>query len=78
MRYGGVMAAADLGKVLLAVGVLIAAAGGLLALGGRLPFGGLPGDLSGGRDGFSWYIPLGTCVLISVVLTVLVNLLIRR
>lgn len=59
MRYGGGMASPDLGKLLLVVGIVIAAGGATLALGGRLPFGSLPGDLSGGRGGFSWSVPLG-------------------
>jgi hypothetical protein len=52
--------------------------GGLAALGVRLPFGRLPGDIAieGERGGI--YIPIVTMIVISVVLTVLLNLFIRR
>ena len=66
------------GRILLVVGVLIAVVGLVLALGGRLPFGQLPGDLSGSNNRFAWAIPLGTCLLLSVVLTVVLNIVIRR
>jgi len=66
------------GRILLAVGLLIAAVGLLLALGVRLPFGRLPGDLSGSSGNVSWAVPLGTCLVISVVLTVVINLIVRR
>jgi hypothetical protein len=66
------------GRILLVVGVLIAVSGLVLALGGRLPFGRLPGDFSGSRGNVSFGIPLGTCLLLSVVLTVVINLLIRK
>jgi len=74
MGFGG----PDLGKVLLVIGLLIAACGVVLAVGGRLPFGRLPGDLSGSRGNLSWYVPLATSLLISVVLTVVLNIVLRR
>ena len=67
-----------IGRLLLAVGVLVAIVGGLLVLGVRLPFGRLPGDLSGGSGNVSYAVPLGTCLVISVVLTVVLNLIVRR
>ncbi|HZS13839.1 MAG TPA: DUF2905 family protein [Candidatus Dormibacteraeota bacterium] len=72
------MDSALVGKLLLAVGLLVALAGLLVWMGVRLPFGRLPGDLSGSSGSVSWAVPLGTCLVISVVLTVLVNLLVRR
>lgn len=66
------------GRLLLVVGVLIAVVGVLLWAGVRLPFGRLPGDIGGSNGSVSWAVPLGTCLLLSVVLTVVVNLLIRR
>jgi len=66
------------GRLLLVVGLLAAAVGVLLMLGVRLPFGRLPGDLSGSNGSVSWAVPLGTCLVVSVVLTVVVNLLLRR
>jgi hypothetical protein len=66
------------GRLLLAVGLLISAVGLLMALGVKLPFGRLPGDFSGSSGGFGWAVPLGTSLLLSVVLTVVVNLILRR
>ena len=66
------------GRILLVVGVLIAVCGLVLALGGRLPFGRLPGDFSGSRGNVTFGFPLATCLLLSVVLTVVINLLIRK
>jgi len=68
----------ELGRILLIVGVVLVVVGGLAALGVRLPFGRLPGDIAieGERGGF--YFPITTMIVISVVLTVLSNLFIRR
>ena len=67
------------GKLLLGVGFFIALLGLLLLLADRTPgignlfnwFGRLPGDISIKRDSFSFYFPLGTSVLLSVVLSLL-------
>ena len=59
-----------MGKTLIVVGVVLAAVGALLVLGGRIPFlGRLPGDIEIRRGGSSLYLPITTCVLVSVVLT---------
>jgi hypothetical protein len=68
----------QVGRLLLALGIVAVVVGGLLVLGVRLPFGRLPGDLSGGSGNVTWAVPLGTCLVISVVLTVVLNLLVRR
>jgi hypothetical protein len=63
----------ELGKLLLVGGVIPAAAGALLMLGGRLPFrlGRLPGGIAyQGRHG-SFYFPIVTCLLLSAALTLL-------
>ncbi|HEX9633926.1 MAG TPA: DUF2905 family protein [Candidatus Limnocylindria bacterium] len=68
----------ELGRLLLVIGLVLVVVGGLAALGVRLPFGRLPGDISiqGERGGI--FIPLGTMLVVSLVLTVLVNLFLRR
>jgi DUF2905 family protein len=68
----------ELGRILLILGVVLVVVGGLAVLGVRLPFGRLPGDIAieGERGGF--YFPIVTMIIISVVLTVLFNLFIRR
>ena len=68
----------ELGRILLIIGVVLVVVGGLAALGVRLPFGRLPGDIAieGERGGF--YFPIVTMLIVSVVLTILFNLFIRR
>jgi hypothetical protein len=68
----------ELGRVLLVVGLVLVAIGGLAALGVRLPFGRLPGDIAieGERGGL--YFPIATMIIVSIVLTVLMNLFLRR
>jgi hypothetical protein len=65
----------SLGKLLLILGLAIAVIGGLMMLGGRLPFiGNLPGDLTFDRNGVRVYLPIATSILLSIVLTVVLNL----
>jgi membrane protein implicated in regulation of membrane protease activity len=69
----------DVGKVLIAFGLLIALAGLVLVLVGRVPWiGRLPGDIHIQRGNFTFYFPLATSLLLSVVLTLLLYLLGRR
>lgn len=68
----------EVGRVVLIIGVVLVIVGGLAMLGVRMPFGRLPGDIAieGERGGF--YFPIVTAIVVSVVLTVLVNLFLRR
>lgn len=69
----------SLGRLLIFAGLAIAALGVLLALGGRIPYlGRLPGDIFVQRGQSNFYFPIVTCILISVVLTLLLNLFARR
>jgi Protein of unknown function (DUF2905) len=69
----------DLGKLLLGIGLLLVLIGGLVLLAGRLglPLGRLPGDFSYRGKNVSVFFPLGTSILISVVLSVLFYLITR-
>ena len=68
----------DLGRWLLWVGLAVAGLGLLLMLLGRLPWvGRLPGDIRIQRDGISCFIPLATSLLLSLALTVILNVLVR-
>ena len=64
----------QLGKFLLVVGGLIALAGGAMLLAGRLGIGRLPGDLVWRGENWSVYVPLGWMIVLSVVLTIVLNL----
>jgi hypothetical protein len=67
------------GKLLVAAGVAIAIVGIFMMLGARLPFrlGRLPLDIHFKRDNFSFYFPLGTSILISLILTLIFALINR-
>jgi len=66
----------SLGKVLLLFAVVLGVVGLLLIIMGNVPFlGKLPGDLVIRRGGVTFFFPIVTCILLSVVLTVLINLI---
>lgn len=68
----------DLGRALLLVGGVLVAVGLLLTLGARLPgVGRLPGDVVYRKGNFTFYFPLVTCILLSVVVTLLLRILKR-
>jgi hypothetical protein len=69
----------ELGKALLGIGLLLSAAGAAMLLAGRLglPFGRLPGDFSYRGKNFAFFFPLGTSILISLLLSAILYLLSR-
>lgn len=69
----------ELGKMLLGLGLLLAAIGAVLLVAGRvgLPLGRLPGDVSYKGKHVAVFFPLGTSILISLVLTAVLYLLSR-
>jgi hypothetical protein len=70
---------ADVGKLLVVLGLLIAAAGLLLVLAGRVPWiGRLPGDIFVQRGNWTFYFPLATSLVLSIVLTLVLWLVGRR
>ena len=74
---------ADLGRMLVLLGVVLIVAGGLLwlggGLGGRIPFlGRLPGDIHIQRENWSFYFPLATSIVLSIVLSLILARLFRR
>ncbi len=64
-----------MGRALVVIGLVIAAIGALVSFG--VPLGRLPGDIAIRRDNFTFYFPLTTSILVSVVLTLLFTLLRR-
>jgi hypothetical protein len=65
-----------MGRFLIFAGLLIASAGLLITLG--VPIGRLPGDFAFRRGNFSFYFPLATSILASIILTLLMMLFGRR
>lgn len=70
---------ASFGKILIGIGLGIVVLGALLVLVDRIPglgnvfswFGKLPGDISIKRDNFSFYFPIGTSIVLSILLSLL-------
>lgn len=77
---------ATVGRLLVAVGLLLALLGGVVLLGGRLPWlgtglgwiGHLPGDVVVRRGPVTFYAPIATSLLLSVLLTLAFRLFARR
>jgi hypothetical protein len=67
-----------LGKVLIGGAVVLLVLGGLFLLLGRLGVDRLPGDLVFRRGNATFYFPIGLMILISVVGTIVLNLVFRR
>lgn len=67
-----------LGRGLLVAGVVLAALGGAMLLAGKLGLPRLPGDILVRRGNFTFYMPLGLMLLLSLLLTVVLNLIARR
>ncbi len=68
----------QLGRSLVIVGVLLAVVGVALLIAGKLGLGRLPGDIVIERKNFSLYVPIVTSIVVSIVLTLLANLLFKR
>jgi hypothetical protein len=73
----------DFGRMLVILGVVLVAIGGLFWLGGTVGgkvsfLGRLPGDIHVERGNWSFYFPLTTSILLSIVLTLVLALLSRR
>ena len=67
------------GKLLILFGLSLAAVGGLMLFIGKVPYiGKLPGDIYVQRKNFSFYFPLTTSILLSIVLTLLLSFFSRR
>jgi Protein of unknown function (DUF2905) len=65
----------DLGRVLIVIGVILVIVGAGFLLAPKIPWlGHLPGDISYKRGNFRFYAPLGTCILISIILTLIMYL----
>ena len=67
-----------IGKILLIVGGIIVILGLLLIFSNHIPFfGKLPGDIFIKREGFSFYFPIVTLLLLSLLITIIVNVILH-
>jgi len=68
-----------IGKFLILLGLIVAAIGGLLLFSAKIPWiGRLPGDILIQRRNFTFYFPLATGILLSLILTIIFWLIGRR
>ncbi len=68
----------DIGKLLILVGLGVVVLGAVLLAAGRVPFlGRLPGDFTFSSGGVTCFFPLATMIILSLVLTVILNVLAR-
>lgn len=64
-----------LGKMLLILGLSLAAVGLLFMFGPKIPFlGKMPGDIVVRRGNFTFYFPLATCIILSLIITFIVSI----
>ncbi|HAU31320.1 MAG: Uncharacterized protein XD78_1211 [Desulfotomaculum sp. 46_296] len=71
----------QIGRLLLTAGFLLILLGGLLIALSKIKFinlGRLPGDIFIQKGNYSFYFPIITCLLLSILLTILVNCLFRK
>lgn len=66
-------------KMIILAGIVLTLVGILLLLVGKVPFfGKLPGDIMVQRKNFTFYFPLASGILLSIILTILLNIFLRR
>lgn len=67
------------GKLFIIIGILLVGIGLVFVLGIKIPyFGKLPGDIRIEKDNFTFYFPLATCIVASVILTLILNFLFKK
>jgi hypothetical protein len=65
----------DIGKILIFCGLVLVAVGLIFLLGPKIPWlGKLPGDITIKKDNFTFYFPLASSIVISILLTILFSL----
>ncbi len=70
---------ADFGKLFIFIGLLLVVIGIVFIVGNKIPFiGKLPGDIAVERKNFNFYFPLTTCIIISIILSLIFWLLGRK
>lgn len=65
------------GRILVLLGISLAIVGGLMLVLGRLGAGSLPGDIRIQSSGWGCYIPILGSIVLSILLTIVVNVLLR-
>ena len=69
---------AEAGRFLVIAGAVVVVIGMFFMIADKIPLGRLPGDLHFGGGKFKIYVPLATCILLSVFITLILNFFSRR
>ena len=66
---------ADVGKLIIIVGVIIVVVGIMITFSSKIPLiGKLPGDIFISKNGFTFYFPLATSILLSIIISLILYL----
>jgi hypothetical protein len=68
----------EVGRFLIIAGTVIVVVGVVFLLADKLPIGRLPGDLRFGNERVRIYIPVATCILLSIIITLIVNFFAKK
>jgi len=69
----------DIGKFIIISGIVLIIMGAFVMLSSKIPFlGKLPGDILIKKDGFTFYFPIVTSILLSIILSFILNLFFRK
>lgn len=69
----------DMGRTIAFFGIILLVVGGGMMLFGKIPgIGKLPGDFFYQKDGFTFYAPIATSILLSIILTIMFNIINKR
>jgi len=69
----------DIGRIIIFIGLLLVVIGFVFVLGSKLPFiGKLPGDIAIEKGNYSFYFPVTTCIIISIILSFILWFLNKR
>jgi hypothetical protein len=68
----------QLGKALIAAGLVLAVVGAIFLFGKSIPLGKLPGDIAVQKGNFTFYFPIVTCAVISIIVTIIFFIIGKR
>lgn len=69
----------DLGKTIIIFGAVLIIVGLVIMISPKIPFlGKLPGDILIKKDGFTFYFPLATSIILSIILTIILNFFTKK
>ncbi len=73
------MISSDFGKLFILAGVILIVVGVMIFWGNRIPFiGRLPGDININRENFSFHFPVVTCIVASIIITIIFNFFVKK